>query len=652
MDILVSDEWLRDFLNTGASAETIADKLSLCGPSVEKIDTIGSDKLYHIEITTNRVDSASVYGIAREAAAILPRFNIKATFNKIDTYITHKFSSQVKYLEVKVDKNLCPRFTAVLIRNVHIGKSPEWMVKRLEILGVRAINNIVDISNYIMHEIGQPVHTFDYDKILGAKMYLRESKKGEKIITLDGQEHILPGGDIVIEDGQKRLIDLAGIMGGYLSAVEENTKNVLLFVQTYNPVSIRKTSMTIAKRTEAAELFEKGLDTQLVEIGITRGIELFKEITKGQVASDILDIYENPPKPKKVSISYTDIYQKIGVQIPKNVIINLLSALGFESKWYKDLLESIVPTFRLNDISIAEDVVEEIARIYGYFNLPSELMQGKLPTHPTDSLFSFEQNLKYLLKEMGAIEVYSFSLVPKEWVNKGAFKLKNPLGSETEYLRTSLMPSLVNYANQNAGESQAFHLFEIANVYLPRKNELPEERLILAGIFSKTTFRVAKGIIENLVEELNIKYDISIEEIKGFLPNQSIIIKSDSIFLGEFGALESNALIYYEFEVSKLKKFYKEHSQYKSIPKYPPQIEDLTLILPEKTKVNDVIKSAITAVDNRITKFELTDIYKNSYTFRVEYSNPEKTLNDSEVEVIRNTLLKKIKNQFGVFQKD
>ena len=283
MDIKIPDNWLRDFLKTKATSSEVAKYLSLSGPSVEKVE----ESVYFIEVTTNRVDVASIMGVAREAAAILPQFGVKARLQPIKL-LNLKFSAKVDYLEAEVDHKLCSRFSAVLIKNVQIKQSPDWLKERLAAVGVRPINNVVDISNYVMHELGQPVHTFDYDKIRGAKMILMESRKGERLTTLDGKTHTLSGGDIVIEDGEGRLIDLAGIMGGGNSAVDEGTKNVLLFVQTYNPVNIRQTSMSLAQRTEAATLFEKGLDPELVTDGIGRGIELFVKLTGGKAEKEIL----------------------------------------------------------------------------------------------------------------------------------------------------------------------------------------------------------------------------------------------------------------------------------------------------------------------------------------------------------------------------
>jgi len=416
MDIIISDNWLRDFLKTTASPKKIAQSLSLSGPSVEKIEKKSNDFLYHIEITTNRVDTASVYGIAREAAAILPRFNIKAKFAPLRTKSKQSFSRKVKYLNVKIDSKLCSRFAAILIKNVKIKPSPDYIKKRLMATGERPINNIVDISNYIMHEIGQPVHTFDYDKIRGAKMILRASKKGEKLTTLDGKTHKLPGGDIVIEDGNGRLIDLAGIMGGQNSAVDTNTKNVLLFVQTYNPANIRKTYMNLAQRTEAAVLFEKGLDTELVSLGIKRGIDLFAKLADGKPEKKILDVYPKPYKAKKVVTTLAFFEEKLGVELSKSKISKYLKSLGFETTWKGNKLEALIPSFRARDMFLAEDLLEEVARLYGYHNLPSSLMAGAIPDPLPDAPFNFEDNIKNLLSGWGGIEAYTLSMVPESAV--------------------------------------------------------------------------------------------------------------------------------------------------------------------------------------------------------------------------------------------
>ncbi|KKU17652.1 MAG: Phenylalanine-tRNA ligase beta subunit [Candidatus Woesebacteria bacterium GW2011_GWC2_45_9] len=647
MDIKIPDNWLRDFLKTKATSSEVAKYLSLSGPSVEKVE----ESVYFIEVTTNRVDVASIMGVAREAAAILPQFGVKARLQPIKL-LNLKFSAKVDYLEAEVDHKLCSRFSAVLIKNVQIKQSPDWLKERLAAVGVRPINNVVDISNYVMHELGQPVHTFDYDKILKGKMVLRESRKGERLTTLDGKTHTLPGGDIVIEDGRGRLIDLAGIMGGENSAVDGSTKNILLFVQTYNPVNIRQTSMSLAQRTEAAVLFEKGLDPELVTLGIGRGIEFFVKLTNGRPEGQILDIYPAPYKAKKVEINTDFITARLGTEIPKGKITQILRSLGFETNWKGKTLEILVPSHRAEDISIPEDVVEEIARLYGYHNLPSELMQGALPEPPADAPFGFEEKVKNILKGYGGVEIYTFSLVTPEEAPTG-LTLKNPLGKESERLRTSLMPSLLAAARQNLGEKEPFHLFEAANVYIPRSGDLPNEKMMLGGIFANSPFREAKGILEGLLSELNIGWEIVSGDAAHFLPNRHVYIKAKGKILGEFGEL-SQGYLYYEFDTEALRQAHREIESFKPIPKYPAQIEDMTLTFPERTKIGEVI-GFVLAKEKLVSRMELTDIYKDAfgealssaYTFRFWYQHPTKTLGNKEAEEIRKRILAGIKEKFG-----
>jgi len=653
MDIKILDSWLRDYLLTDAKPGAIARYLSLCGPSVERIEKFGDDNILDIEITTNRIDCAGVYGIAREASAILPRFGIKASLKPIRTSEKEfTFVKNVSYLKTVIDPKLCLRFTAVLIKNVKIGDSPDWMKKRLGSAGIRVLNNVVDISNYVMLELGQPVHTFDYDKIKGRKIILRESKKGEMIKTLDKKEFKLPGGDIIIEDGEGKIIDLCGVMGGDLSAIDENTKNVLLFVQTYDPTHIRKTSMSLAQRTMAATIFEKGTDPELVAPGVLTAIDLFKNLTHGVPERTILDIYPKPYKTKIVKIDLKFIEERLGVAIPKKDISNYLNALEFESVWKGDTLTVSVPSFRAKDVDIPEDVVEEVARIYGYHNLPSKIMDGEIPTRPTNPKFAFEMKLKNVLSGWGGTEIYTLSLVPKEYVDEKSLKLKNPLGTGYEYLRTSLMPSLISAATENLGTTENFHLFEVANIYLPRRSQveagsdLPEEKLMLAGVFSEYSYREGKGIIEALAEKLHISAEFLSEDNRGFNASKCSIIKSGKEILGKFGIPQNSNFIYYELDVKKLEKFSPNVITYKEIPKYPPQIEDVTLTFPEKIRIGEVINT-IYNLQFTIYNVELKDIYKDAYTFRIEYQDPHKTLTNEDVEKIRNVILQKVKEKFG-----
>lgn len=649
MDILIPDSWLREFLKTKATPKKIAQYLTLCGSSVGRVEKTGYDSVYLIEITTNRVDSASVYGIAREAQAILPRFGINAELVPPKIKFQKEFSPKVDYLDARVDPVLCPRFTAVLIKDIKIAPSPEFMQRRLKLMGIRPINNVVDISNYLMAELGQPTHTFDYEKIRGAKMVLRAAKRGERITTLDGKTHTLAGGDIVIEDGRERLIDLAGIMGGENSAVSDNTKNVLLFVQTYNPINIRKTSMSLSQRTAASALFEKGPDPENVAPSIRRGIDLFQKLCGGQPESEVLDIYPLTYKPKVIATTLDFINKRLGIEVSKKEISQILLPLGLKTEWRGNQLKVWVPSWRAADITIPEDIVEEVARILGYHNLPSELMTGKIPDPPIDTPFEFEFRVKQILKGFGGVEVYTLSLVAKNKIgltnSSLALKLKNPLGRETEFLRTSLAPSLIDAAYQNATLAP-FHLFEMANVYLPVRGKLPQEPMMLGGMFAGFNWRDAKGIIEGLLEELGVVAHFKPQDGIGFLPNHRLSIERGGKILGQFGVPREGDLIYYDFDLERLRKASRQFVAFKPIPKYPAQVEDISIVLPPRVLLGEVIEN-IKQQDKQIITVSLVDVYDETRTVRVTYQNPRKTLTDKEVEKIRGKIIRMLQTKFG-----
>ncbi|MBI2008560.1 phenylalanine--tRNA ligase subunit beta [Candidatus Amesbacteria bacterium] len=594
MNILIPDSWLREYLSTNARPKDIQKALSLCGPSVERMHKVDADYVYHIEVTTNRVDMMSVFGIAREAAAILPRFNHRAKLlsDPFTTQLSSQTASRVHYLKVKVDPYLCPRFSAILITNVKIAKSPDWLVKKLELVGMRGLNNIVDISNLLMHELGQPIHTFDYDKIAGHIIILRASRAGESLTTLDGKTHKLPGGDIVIEDGSPKLIDLCGIMGGLNSAVDEHTQNVLLFVQTYEPGHIRQTSMRLAHRTGAAVLFEKGLPVESVPPTMEKSVQLFKSLTGGQPEPITIDILNEKSPPKTVSVSPDFINSRLGINLKANEIKNILSSLGFTPQ---------VPWWRKNDIHIPMDIVEEVARIYGYHHLPSQPMSVPLPTNrATHAEVYWISRTKSALALWGFTETYTYSLTPED----SGLKLKNPLSSEWTYLRTSLSHSPV--ISQNLGRVKELNLFEIANVYLPRKNDLPHEELHLVVSSTNTNYQKFKGIIEALQLELGTNFQFEIATHSTYLSC--------------------------EINLSKILPTATGLRQFTPISKFSPIIEDINVTLNTEyaTLINQIKK-----ISPLITQINLVDKYADRLTLRLTFHSDDHQLSSIEISPLR-----------------
>ncbi len=647
MNIYILDSWLREYLETKATPKEIAKYVSLCGPTFDRTQKVKLGKkldyAYDIEVTANRVDSMSVYGIAREAAAILPQFGIKAKLKPLNF---KKQPPPKKSLPFKVvgNKKLVSRTCAVIVEDIKNWKSPDWMKDRLETAGIRSLNSVVDITNYVMTDVGHPTHAFDYDKIKDATIIIRESKNKEKIVSLDNKTYELSGGDIIFQSTDGEIIDLPGIIGTKNSVVSKNTKRVLFFIDNNDPVRIRKSSMGLGIRTQAAIINEKGVDSELGMTAISRAIELAQTVCKAKIASKIYDNYLVKPKSKIVKLDLNFITQRVGVDISKANISKILTSLEFEPKWNGNTLKVKVPSFRAKDVSIAEDIVEEVARVYGYYKLPGEIMQGEIPEMSFDTTFTLEIKIIEILAALGGNEIYTYSLVPKNWAGMGALELRNPLGPDTKYLRTTLMHSLINATENNSGETQSFHLFEIANVYLPRKNKLPEEKMMLAGIFANTDYRSAKGVIESLLNKLNISYKLTQADANDFKPAHRLEIKVKGKLLGQFGVLE-NDFIYYEFDINTLHKTHRQYPSFTPIPKYPAQIEDVTLVLPERTKVGDVIATIKTSSE-LIAKVQLVDIYKDSYTFRIWYQDLKKTLTDEEVEKVRGKVLTEVKKEF------
>lgn len=643
MNIKISYNWISEVLKTNISVKKLSELVSLSGPSIEKLEKITDDTSLDIEITTNRIDTASVLGFAREAKAILERENIKSEIKAPQSYTPNvKKSLPVKLV---YEKGIVKRLAGFIISDIKNWKTPVWMKERLEISGVRSKNAIVDITNYVMIETGHPIHAFDYDKIKNGTIIVCLSKRGEKITSFDNKTYILPGGDIIFKSVDGKIIDLPGIIGTKNSVIEANTKQVLFFIDNNDPLRIRKTSMALNIRTLAAQMNEGGVDPELGIPALKRAAYLSKSILKCKFASKIFDTYLEKPKPEKVSICEKFIEEKLGIKIPRKEIIRILKSLEFKVREKKDSLEVVPPSFRTEDIKIKEDLVEEIARIYGYHKLPSNLIPGKPPKKSVKKIFSFEYEIKNFLSALGGIELYTLSLVPKR--SGKTVTLLNELGTDTKYLRTTLLNSLVKVARNNKSEKEKFFIYEMSNIYLNKKSCLPEEKTMLAGIFAGWDWKNAKGIVEAFMDKFNIDYSLKPIEKKYFKPGQCIKFISRKKLIGTMGVEEENGYIYFEMPVALL---FNVHKMYKKVilpSKFPPQIEDLTARIPEKTYIGDVI-TEIRKAHKHVSNVRLVDTYKRNFTFRINYHSKRKTLTDPEVKKAREVVIRRLRENFAV----
>lgn len=663
MNILIPYSWLKEYLQTDLSPKDFASMISAHGPSIERWhQTEDGDVVFDVEITTNRIDAYSIFGMAREANTILQYNEKKSKLLEPDLPEIINGSGVNHELYTDVDEELCPRFTAVVIDGVCIEKSPKFMTERLEKVGVRSLNNVVDVTNYVMWELGQPMHVFDYDKIVGHKMILRKASAGEKLETLDGVVRTIPEGSIIIEDGSGKLIDLAGVMGGENSAVDENTRRVLLFAQTYNPHVIRKTTMIMAHRTEAASRFEKGLDPEQVMPALQRATALLLEHAGGTVASDVIDIYPKPYQSREVQVSLNTLAIAIGTPIASDQVQSILELLGFETDAEDEVITARVPSFRANDIETPEDLVEEVARMYGYHNIASVLPAGQIPTRPKNSKTKYITKAKTALKYFGFTEFYTNSATAKE--NIGKIKLnpedyitiKNPLVEDFLVMRPHLLATMLPAISENLARFPELQVFEMSRVYVPVKKGLPDEKLMLQLVSTNSDLLVLKGIVEATAKEFGI-VDLVFEpetESDRYMSGTSAAISHQKTPIGHIGILAQD--IGQAFGITKPLSVAKLHVDYliehasdvvtfKTVPKYPALVEDLTFVISADEPVGPLL-SKLKYADALVTRVELLDTYtgknigkdKKSVTVRVTYQSPTKLLSEKDILPLKQKL--------------
>ncbi|HSX18877.1 MAG TPA: phenylalanine--tRNA ligase subunit beta [Candidatus Saccharimonadales bacterium] len=670
MNILVPVSWLREYLKTDVAAKTVASFLTASGPSVERIEKNGEDQVFDVEVTTNRPDAYSIYGMAREANAILVANGQKSQLIE-PAGINQSLEPDTKnklILDVSVDKKLCPRFTAIIIDNVKIGPSPALIKNRLEACGIRPINNIVDITNYIMLELGQPMHAFDYDKIKGSKMTLRESKEGESVRTLDGTNRKLPKGTIVIQDAEK-LIDLCGIMGGENSAISTRTKRVILFAQSYDQIRVRKTTQVLAFRTDAAARFEKGIDLEGILKALKKSVALAKKNAGAKIASELIDIYAKPKLPIKITLSAQKLNNYLGIELPIEKAAKILTLLGFEVKTTAQNLTATPPSYRVADVELPEDLIEEVARVYGYHSLPSKLPSGEIPSS-TGSILENVIAVKKALKFLGLTEIISYSIISKELLaltqipEKDAVELSNPLSTEWQFMRPTIVPSLLQVVAQNQNLRSNLKLFEIAKTYLPAEasakagekvtDGLPKQNLKVAFVLQNSSFEKIKGLVENLFEI--IKREPKFEKFQGQNPlsenSQFAIIKCTNQTVGGVGVLKQSvadalgiegSTFIAEIDLTTCYQLPATNSSYKSIPKFPPVIEDISAIFDEKQTASEIITEVKRAGEPLVKNIEIVDIFrgdkigkgKKSVTLRLTYQEKDGTPKQEEVTRFR-----------------
>lgn len=657
MNIKITFNWIKEYLDTDATPEEMRKYLSLCGPSIEKVEKVGEDYVFEIEITSNRIDMASVVGIAQEAAAILPKFGKKAIFKQSRRRITDLKRNNFP-LTIEDKDKLTNRILAVVMDGVTVGEPPAHIKYRLEAIGIRSLNSLIDITNYVMIEMGHPTHVFDYDRIKSSRLIFRMAAKGEKLVTLDGNTYSLNGSEVVIDDGTGRIVDLPGIMGTENSVVTQATKRAIFFIDNNDPSIIRKTAMEHGIRTLAATYNEKSPDPDLAKKALLRGLELFVEFVRPSSIGEIIDLYPRPSKVKEISTTARFISSRIGVSLGEDEIVNILDSLHFKVRLEGEKIKVSPPTNRASDVEIPEDIVEEVSRIYGYHNLPAIVQPSPHIKQPTDveRLFESQIKVKRFLKHLGLHEVLNYSMVSKKVINDSFLdiskhlRIKNPISQDIEYLRRYITPSLLLNISKNEGRGIHLKLFEIAKGYKPKTNDLPEEEYQMTIAVNSSLFDL-KGIMEALLKEFNVsRFDLTASDHKLFHPRIQGDISIGGEWIGKFGKLNPEIkdrfglksdvfIVFFKFE-KLIKKF-------RLLPTYSPPIPyatiklDLTLETKSDLTYNELIDTAYKS-SKLLQKIVFIDMYKKKITLRFYFASPDRNITEKEAlkeyEIITKTL--------------
>ncbi len=666
--MLFSYNWLQSFFSRKLPhPNQLAELLTKHFAEVEEVRKKGNDSIFNIDIRPNRAsDCFSHIGVAREISAIL-NYQIKR-FPSLKNAAGKQTFVKV---EVKV-KDACPRYTARTINNIKVGPSPKWLSDELKICGLRPINNIVDIANYVMLETGQPLHAFDADKLGGGKIVVRFAKDRERIVTLDDQRFNLSPDVLVIADNTHP-IAIAGIKGGKSSEIGKSTKTIVLESANFNPQVVRKGSKKLNIKTDASLRFEHGIDPNLAEAAINRAAFLIEKIAGGKVIGGLVDVCSKKVLPKMLKLDLVYVEKLLGIKIAPFEIKKILERLGFKVKNSQPKAFNVtVPTFRL-DIFLPEDLIEEIGRIYGYDRIPLvPPISSLIPAKRNLNIF-WEDFVKNILKEAGFAEAYNYSFFGEKETKlfgckgKELIEVENPLNQEYKYLRNSLIPGLLKNAEKNINNFSNFKIFELGRVFKP---PLTEKRQ-LSGLISGEEFHYLKGVVDLVFEKLGVG-DVWYDEHQP-TPEQSkqsiwhprkcaeIKVNGQEIgFLGEIspkilsGLKIKNKVILFEIDFEKLSQLSSEEQEYRPISKFPSAVRDIAVLVPKEVKVAEILNKIYAAGGKEIRDVELFDLYegkelpdgKKNLAFHIIYQAEDKTLSSNEIDSLQKRIIDALEKEF------
>ena len=642
-----------------------------CKPGDDINLVIGNDDtVVDFEITNNRPDCYSIIGLAREAAAA---FGQKMKHHEPVVHGSEA-GSIYDYLDVEVPaEQLCNRYSSRMVANVKIGPSPKWLRQRLRANGVRPINNIVDITNYVMLEYGQPMHAFDYRYVASGKIVVREAEDGETLTTLDGNVRNLSKGMLVIADDNKA-IGLAGIMGGENSEIKDDTTMVVFESANFNGTSIRKTALALGMRTEASGKFEKSLDPMMTIPAVQRACELVELLECGDVLDGTIDIINYVPQPKTLPLEVAKINHLLGTEIPKEEMVRLLNLLEIEVEG--DTIK--VPSFR-PDLNLMADIAEEVGRSYGYNEIPITAFKTSTQGGYSPAM-KLENKAGVLCRGLGYSEIITYSFtspavfdqirIPADSPLRNALRIQNPLGEDTSIMRTIALPSMLEILSRNnAYHNKSVKLYEMAKIYLPVEGQpLPEEpkMLVLGTYGAGETFFTLKGELEAVLKGLRTKTAsyTAVKDNPSYHPGRCAMVSIDGVNVGVMGQVHPLVAKNYGFDgdvycaeinFTAILGLLLPDATYTPLPKYPSVTRDLALVCDESVTVADAENTIIASAGKLLRDVKLFDIYrgtgvpegKKSMAFSLELRSDDRTLTDTDSEQVVGKVLKALADKLG-----
>lgn len=652
-------------------------------------DVLGlNDVVLEFELTANRADCFSVFGLVREIAAITgnkPHFPEIKVNEDDNTKLNDIFSVEI------ADPDLCSRFSTRMLKNVKIGPSPEWMQQRLEGAGIRSINNVVDVTNFVMIELGHPMHAYDYDKITGKKLIARRAIEGEELHTLDDTSRKAKGEMLVIADSEKAA-GLAGIMGGFETEITDTTTTVVLESADFYGPCIRRTARACGLSSEASGRFERGVDSETTIKALDRAAQLLQEMGACTVCEGIVDVYPNPKQANYVTFTPEQINNHLGTNIAKDVMLNIITSVGFDvTKDENDEITVKVPSWR-NDVTCMADISEEIARLHGFDKIKSTLPNSVSMQGTQSAKQTFIDKVKASLSSQGLYETISFALTNEETFNKlnipqdsplrKAVPIMNPLSDEYPLVRTTLLSSIFdNLARNLARKNDDVALFEVGSVFFPKAlpvTELPDEVVKIAGAITgrrnaqgwnqtndMVDFYDAKGIIEELLANLRVtRYTVEAGTHYAMHPGKTALFKKGRDVIATVGEVHPAVLSAYgitkpvyifELDATTVMKYMAKDLKYKALPKYPATSRDLAMLVDVDVNAADIEKAMTKVAGQNLTQITLFDVYtgkqveegKKSLAFSLTFQSNDKTLTDAEIDPAIEKIVAKLQKDFN-----